>query len=146
MGACSWGDRALADRTARRITSHGRRVFLGAFDASGRVIVTGDMDGVVRAGPVTGEEPHLLLGHTGMVTALAVSPDGRWIASATDQAIHLWPMPDATKPPLHTLRHAELLAKLDSLTNLRVVRDPTSSTGWTLDVGPFQGWKDVPTW
>ena len=55
-------------------------------------------------------------------------------------------MPDVTKPPLHTLPHAELLAKLDALTNLRVVRDPPSATGWTLDVGPFPGWKDVPTW
>ena len=55
-------------------------------------------------------------------------------------------MPDVTKPPLHTLPHAELLAKLGALTNLRVVCDPTSSTRWTLDIGPFPGWKDVPTW
>jgi hypothetical protein len=51
-----------------------------------------------------------------------------------------------TKPPLHTLPHAELLAKLDNLTNLRVVRDASSSTGWKLEIGPFAGWKDVPTW
>jgi hypothetical protein len=38
------------------------------------------------------------------------------------------------------------MAKLDALTNLRVVRDPSASTGWKLDVGPFPGWKDVPTW
>jgi hypothetical protein len=38
------------------------------------------------------------------------------------------------------------MAKLDSLTNLRVVPDPSSSTGWTLDFGPFPGWEDVPTW
>jgi hypothetical protein len=55
-------------------------------------------------------------------------------------------MPDVTKPPLHTLPHEELTAKLDALTNLRVVRDPTSATGWKLDVGPFPGWKDVPGW
>ncbi len=110
------------------------------------MIVTGDIDGVVRAGPVTGGEPHLLLGHEGMVLGLAVSPDGRWIASATDESIRLWPMPDVSKPPLHTLPHPELMARLDALTNLRVVRDPTSSTGWTLDVGPFPGWEDVPTW
>ena len=95
---------------------------------------------------MTGGEPHLLFGHKGMVTGLAVSPDERWIASASDDAIHLWPMPDVTKPPLHTLPHAELMAKLDALTNLRVVRDASSSTGWKLDVGPFPGWKDVPTW
>jgi WD40 repeat protein len=69
-----------------------------------------------------------------MVTSLAISPDGGWIASATEESIRLWPVPDVTKPPLHTL------------TNLRVVRDATSSTGWKLDVGPFPGWQDVPTW
>jgi hypothetical protein len=29
---------------------------------------------------------------------------------------------------------------------VRVVRDASSSTGWKLDVGPFPGWKDEPTW
>jgi len=100
----------------------------------------------VRVGPSSGEEPHPLFGHKGTVWGLAVSPDERWIASASDDAIHLWPMPDVTKPSFHTLPHAELMAKLDALTNLRVVRDASSSTGWKLDVGPFPGWKDVPTW
>ena len=88
----------------------------------------------------------LLLGHEGTVNALAVSPDERWIASASGDALNVWPMPDVMKPPLHTLPHAELMAKLDALTNLRVVRDPASATGWKLDIGPFPGWKDVPTW
>jgi WD40 repeat protein len=137
----------LVGHTSRRIDTHGRRTGTGAIDPSGRAIVTGDIDGVVRVGPITGGEPHLLLGgHTGVVWSVAVSPDGRWIASVDDEAIHLWPMPDVTKPPLHTLPHAELMAKLDALTNLRVLRDPTSSTGWKLDIGPFPGWKDVPTW
>jgi WD40 repeat protein len=137
----------LARDTSRRITTHGTRLVPNAqFDPSGRVIVTGDIDGIVRAGPVTGEEPHLLLGHEGMIMGLAVSPDGRWIASASEESIRLWPMPDVTKPPFHTLPYEELMAKLDTLTNLRVVRDQASSTGWTLDVGPFPGWKDVPTW
>ena len=55
-------------------------------------------------------------------------------------------MPDLSKSPLHTLPHGQLVAKLKSLTNLRAVRDPGSSTGWTTDVGPFPGWKDVPSW
>ena len=136
----------LAARTSRRITTHGDRLVVAAFDPTGRVIVTGDSDGVVRAGPATGEEPHLLLGHSKETRAVAVSPDGRWIATSTDDAIYLWPMPDMTKPPLHTLRHDELMAKLGTLTNLRVVPDPTASTGWKLDIGPFPGWKDVPHW
>jgi hypothetical protein len=39
-------------------------------------------------------------------------------------------MPDVTKPPLHTLPHAELLAKLDALTNLLEARLPPRAT-WT---------------
>ena len=136
----------LASRRLRRITTHGQRVRAAAFDSSGQLIVTGDIDGVVRVGRVTGEEPHLLLGHAGVVWAVALSPDGGWIASLSDDALNLWPMPDLSRPPLHTLPHDELLAKLDSLTNLRVVADPSFSTGWKLDVGPFPGWKDVPTW
>jgi hypothetical protein len=55
-------------------------------------------------------------------------------------------MPDLSKPPLHTLRYEELMAKLRSFTNLRVVEEPASSTGYRLDIGPFPGWRDVPTW
>jgi hypothetical protein len=35
--------------------------------------------------------------------------------------------------------HHELIAKLDSFTNLRAVRDEESATGWTLEIGPFPG-------
>jgi serine/threonine protein kinase/WD40 repeat protein len=136
----------LATRTSRPITTHGRRLWDAAFDPSGRIVVTGDIDGVVRVGPATGEEPHLLFGHAAHITRVAVSPDGRWIVSASDDAYNLWPMPDVTKPPLHTLPYPELMAKLDALTNLRVVREASAATGWKLDVGPFPGWKDVPTW
>jgi WD40 repeat protein len=136
----------LAADSSRRITTHGSRLAGGRLSPSGRILVTGDVDGVVRVGPVTGDEPHLLLGHKGPISSLAVSPDEKWIASSSDESISIWPMPDVTRPPLHTLPHAELLAKLDALTNLRVVRDPASATGWTLEIGPFPGWKDVPTW
>ena len=78
--------------------------------------------------------------------SLAFSPDGRWIASTAGNEIRLWPMPDLSQPPLHTLPHDALLAKLDRLTNVRVVEDPAAPTGYKLDVGPFPGWKDVPTW
>jgi serine/threonine protein kinase/WD40 repeat protein len=137
----------LVEGTSRQITTHGDLLSpAAAFDLSGRVIVTGDVDGVVRVGPITGEDPHLLLGHEGMITSVAVSPDGRWIASATEESIRLWPMPDMAELPLHTQPYGELMAKLDALTNLRLVRDAAASTGWKLDIGPFPGWKDAPTW
>jgi hypothetical protein len=80
------------------------------------------------------------------VISVAISPDGRWIASEADDGIRLWPMPDLDTPPFHTLPHDELLQRLDSLTNLRAVADAASATGWGLETGPFPGWKDSPRW
>jgi len=108
--------------------------------------VTGDSAGVVRVGPASGETPHVLVGHTAGVSSVAVSLDGKWIASAAGPEIVLWPMPDVSKPPLHTLPHDELMAKLKALTNLQAVEDPTAPAGYKLEVGPFPGWKGVPTW
>jgi hypothetical protein len=55
-------------------------------------------------------------------------------------------MPDLSRPPLHTLPRDELITKLKTLTNLRVVRDEASSTGWKVEIGPFPGWETVPSW
>jgi WD40 repeat protein len=129
------------------LETHGERVVTVGLDPAGTIVVTGDLDGVIRVGPVTGEEPHLLLGHERGVFDLAVDPFGRWIASGSDDTtVRLWPMPDLSKPPLHTLPREELIAKLKTLTNLRVVRDEESATGWKLTHDPFPGWETVPTW
>jgi serine/threonine protein kinase len=128
------------------VRSHGDGVTAVGLDAAGRTLVTGDEQGVVRVGPADGREPHRLCCHVGRVLAVAVSPDGRWVASAAGSEIRLWPMPDVTKPPLHALPYDELMAKLRALTNLQVVENPASPTGYRLDIGPFPGWKDVPTW
>jgi WD40 repeat protein/DNA-binding winged helix-turn-helix (wHTH) protein len=121
--------------------------FAFALDRSGSVAAIGSVDGTVRIGRLPDEEPHLLLGHEGPVDSIAFSPDLRWVATTgEDNTLRLWPMPDLSKPPLHMLHHDELLAKLRSLTNLRAVRDPSTAAGWKIEVGPFRGWKDVPTW
>jgi WD40 repeat protein len=131
--------------TFHEITSHGNRVSAVALDPTGTIIVTGDLDGVVRVGPVTGEAPHLLFGHTLEIWSVAVSPDGRWIASESgDGSIRLWPMPEGT--PFHTLPYAVILERLRGLTNLRVVPDESSDTGYRVDIGPFPGWRTLPDW
>lgn len=133
--------------TSREIVSHGNRMFDVALDPSGKIAVTGDYDGIVRVGPVSGEEPHLLYGHRpGMeIASVDVSPDGLFVASASqDGTIRLWPMPEGR--PFHRLPYEELLERLRALTNLRLVPDDETETGYRLDAGPFPGWKTAPTW
>jgi WD40 repeat protein len=115
--------------------------------AQGPALAATSGDDIVRVGLRSGGEPHLLLGHAGAADGVAISPDLRWVASTgEDGTLRLWPMPDLSKPRLHTLPHDELLAKLKSLTNLRAVRDAKSATGWSIELGPFPGWRNIPAW
>jgi WD40 repeat protein len=136
----------IESRAERALTSHGDHVMAAALDSTGRYVVTGSGDGLVRFGPVDErEEPHLLYGHTARVTSVAASPDGRWIASASeDGTIRLWPLPEGR--PFHTLPYEELLAKLRALTNLRVIADEGSASGYKVEPGPFPGWAKFPEW
>jgi WD40 repeat protein len=137
-----WMD--LVNKVSKPLESHGNASRFG-FDSTGTLAVSGDFRGVVRVGPVTGEAPHLLFGHEGMVRDVSVSPDGLWIASCGDDGtMRLYPMPKGT--PFHTLPYEELLVRLRTLTNLRAVEDEGSSTGYRLEVGPFPGWEKVPEW
>jgi WD40 repeat protein len=135
----------LRGGVSRELKSHGNGVWSVALDPRGEIAVTGGGDGVVRVGPVTDEEPHLLYGHDGGVGSVAVSPDGRWIASGSnDGTIRLWPMPKGR--PFHTLPYDELLTRLRSFTNFRVVRDDAAETGYSVEYGPFPGWAVMPEW
>jgi WD40 repeat protein len=135
----------LSAGISRELTSHGTGVASVALDPKGEIAVTGGFDGVVRVGKVNDERPHLLYGHDLEVTSVAVSPDGQWIASGSqDGTIRLWPMPEG--PPFHTLPHGEILDRLRSFTNLRVVRDDGTETGYGVRAGPFPGWAVRPDW
>jgi WD40 repeat protein len=117
-----------------------------ALDTSGSVaatIKTGTK--WLQVGAATAAAPHLLVGSENL-SCPVISPDGRWIASGHGNDIRLWPVPDLTQPPLHSLPLDELLAKVRTLTNLRVVRDPDSDTGWGWALDPFPGWEEAPTW
>jgi WD40 repeat protein len=135
----------LKNHTSRVITTHGARVCSVALDSAETLLVTGDLDGVTRAGSITGEVPHLLLG-SGWIYQVAVSPDGRWIASATgtEATLRLWPMPEGR--PFHTLPTREFLNRLCALTYLRVIPDRKSPTGYRQESAPYSGWEKVPTW
>ena len=136
----------LRERRGWPLTTHGTQVTLMAWDPSGTRVVTGSRDGIVRVGPATGEEPHLLIGHRAPIWGVRVDHAGRLIASTSeDGTVRIWPMPDGQ--PLHTLPRDAFLEKLRSLTNIRIVEDASANTGYRTTFLPFQGWaRDPPPW
>jgi WD40 repeat protein len=136
----------LQERRGWPLSLHGDQVTLMAWDLSGKRVVTGSRDGIVRVGPVTGEEPHLLIGHEGPIWGVRVHPSGRFVGSTSvDGTVRIWPMPDGQ--PLHTWSHDAFLDKLRSLTNVRIVPDASAATGYRTTFLPFQGWGgEPPTW
>jgi hypothetical protein len=120
-----------------------------AWDADCTIFVSGHDDGEVRVGPFLGEEPHLLLGQQKGHTRVWVSPDGKWVASqGGGGAVYLWPVPEISEPAFQTLLYSEFMARLRALTNLRVVPDETSHTGYRIqpDFSAYRGWAEVPEW
>ena len=116
---------------------------------SGTITITCNAAGEILVGPIGSTVRHHLLGHQGFVRLAVASPDGQWVASAgEDGTLRLWPMPDFTRPPLGDLPHGELIQALRALTNLRVVPDDESSTGYMVkaDMEVFRGWETVPAW
>jgi WD40 repeat protein len=128
------------------ITSHGNRVCDIDVDRSGTILATGDLDGIVRVGPSTGEEPHLILSPQTETCSISIDPEGQWISSSegSSPVVRLLRMPKGK--PLHTLPYDELLKKLRSLTNVRIVADQSSSTGYRIQFERFPGWEKVPEW
>jgi WD40 repeat protein len=140
------GSRTELPRAHQRFIS---KRFIGmSSDPTGSVWVSTHADGEIRVGSLADEEPHLLLSHETVITFARVSPDGRWILTRGENSLRLWPMPDVTKPPLHTLPYDELMARLKAFTNVRAVPDPESPNGYSLDPDftAYRGWAEVPEW
>ena len=54
-----------------------------AVDETLSVLAVGRPDGTLLVGRLEGDSAHLLTGHQGPISDLAISPDGRWVASIT---------------------------------------------------------------
>ncbi len=128
------------------ISSHGKQVLCITFDPAGTSLVTGDIDGIVRVGPINGDTPHLLMGHKGPIGKVAVDPDAKWIASTelSTADVRLWPMPKGK--PFVSLPYAKFLSSLRAFINVRAIPDKNSATGYRVIYTPFPGWQNIPIW
>lgn len=128
----------------RTIPGFGDDIGLIAINHSGTIIAAYG-GGTLTIGETTREHRYVIP-KRGNTSGLAISPNDKWVLSDAGPEIRLFPMPDLSRPPLHTLPHDELMSRLDGMTNVRAVHDPESSTGYKLEAGPFPGWQQVPRW
>lgn len=88
-----------------RDSTNGLGHYSYGFAPNGRTVVSGGGNGFLSAYHLDGKRIGDFVGHTGVVWALAVSPDGRWLASGSaDQTVRLWNL--ETRENLLTLYQA----------------------------------------
>src|SRR5262249_6387290 len=69
----------------------GAEIYGIAYSGDGKTLASAGQDRVVRLWDAeTGKELRRFEGHDHHVHAVALSPDGRWMASGADQVIRLW--------------------------------------------------------
>jgi hypothetical protein len=86
------------------------QLYYADLDPTGRLLVSCDMEGWVRVGPATGEEPHMLFAPA-VCQNVAVDRNGRWVAGGSISShAFLWRMPQGR--PFQTLPRTDLLDSL----------------------------------
>ena len=149
VGGDDFGLLNLEDGSRTAVPRGAQMIKWFSVDAAETLLVTTDLNGEIRVGPMFGEEAHLLPDTKGRIEPARMSRDGRWIVMGNaDGSVRLWPVPDMNRPALHTLPYDELLARLKAITNLRVVPDETSYTGYKVEpnFSAYRGWAEVPEW
>ena len=133
----------LQERTARLLPIPAENLYPLAISPDARFVVAVINGTEVLVYHLDSDEPHLLSGHDGQVSAVWISPDSREIRTASvDGLVLSWDVP--TGQPLHSMPLAEFLEFLRAQTNMRVVLDNDAGDGYRIVYDRFPGWETAP--
>ena len=126
------------------ITSHGSDVTFATTDASGTRLRHGRPHGHGAGRPGLSADPAPPRRHSSGIDAVASARRalGRVVERRRDPPLaHAGRLEAAAPHPPARRADGEAAALA-----LQVVEDAAAPTGYKLEIGPFPGWKDVPTW
>jgi WD40 repeat protein len=130
-----------AMRKEFRVRANSGKVYSLAFSGDGKVVYCGDNDGEITEYPVpgAGQDGVKFKWHHGDVTAMAVSPDGAWMATGgEDKFITIWDL--AQRKPLQRLETAgaDLLSVAISPDGSRLAASDENGTVMTWDCASWR--------
>jgi WD40 repeat protein len=135
---------ALWDVTNQRrihtLADHIRAVTCVAFSSNGRWLASGSADKTMKVWDV--ETGHLAytLSDTKTIAALALSPDGHWLASTSDDTVKIWDVLSARVA--HVLRHRDSVNSIAFNGDGRLVAsgsDDSTVKVWEVETGRLVG-------
>lgn len=108
---------------------------LGPFFPKGNLTASIRFDTIVLLELGTGREVHKLAGHKDWVTSVALSPDGKWLASGgQDQTLRLWETATGKEVFRHEGRQGRILSLAFSRDGARLASaaDDTTVLIWSV--------------
>jgi hypothetical protein len=127
-------------RRIHTLADHIRAVTCVAFSSNGRWLASGSADKTMKVWDV--ETGHLAytLSDTKTIAALALSPDGHWLASTTDDTVKIWDVLSARVA--HVLRHRDSVNSVAFSGDGRLVAsgsDDSTVKVWEVETGRLVG-------
>jgi serine/threonine protein kinase len=120
------------------------RLYLMEVDRTGSQLVGCVLNGEMLYADLDRGMLHRLPGVDRMIALIAFDPLDRWFAFSQDSNVTLLPIPADPLPM--DLPHDQYLAWLRSLTNLRLIENPRSDTGYDITGRSIPDWLDPPRW